>query len=89
NEIEKLTTVVVVVKSEPYHVIAGSYAIEANATALQKKFSDNGRKSTIEKSRNGNFLVSLNSFATLTAAYNHLITLEDDFDTPIWVYRID
>ena len=89
NEIEKLTTKVVVVKSQPYHIIAGSYAIEENANALQKKFSDNGRKSTVEKSRNGNFLVSLNSFATLTEAYNYLITLEDDFDTSIWVYRID
>ena len=51
NEIEKLTTIVEVTESKPYHVIAGSYAIEANADALHKKFSDKeGRKSTIEKS---------------------------------------
>mgnify|MGYP002639901559 CR=1 FL=1 len=90
NEIEKLTTAKpIVVTSKAYHVVAGSYAIEANALALQKGFSDNGRKSTVEKSRNGNFLVSLNSFTTITEAYNYLITLEDDFDTSIWVYKLN
>lgn len=89
REIEEITNPkTVTAPSLSYHVIAGSYAIESNATALQKKFNDEGRTSTIERSRNGNYLVSLQSFATINEAYNYLITLEDDFDTSIWVYRI-
>jgi len=73
--------------SLPYQIIAGSYKIEQNATAFEKNLPADGKKISIIRSRNGNYLVSLNSFATLNEAYNYLITLEDEFDHTIWVYR--
>jgi tetratricopeptide (TPR) repeat protein len=75
------------VSSLPYQIIAGSYKIEQNATAFEKSLHADGKKISIIRSRNGNYLVSLNSFATLNEAYNYLITLEDEFDHTIWVYR--
>ena len=76
-------------ESKPFHIIAGSYAIKSNATAFQKSLKSKGRKSTIVRSRNGNYLVSLNSLETITKAYNYLNTLESDSDSSLWVYRIN
>lgn len=75
------------VESLPFQIIAGSYKIEQNAVAFEKSLHANGKKISIIRSRNGNYLVSLNSFATLNEAYNYLITLEDEFDHTIWVYQ--
>ncbi len=89
SEITIAATKVKVVESKPFHIIAGSYALRTNATERQKKLTAIGRKSTLIRSRDGNYLVSLNSLSTITKAYNYLITLEEDFDTSIWVYKID
>ncbi|MDG2193266.1 MAG: hypothetical protein P8K77_00125 [Polaribacter sp.] len=74
-------------ESLPFQIIAGSYKIEQNAVAFEKSLHADGKKISIIRSRNGNYLVSLNSFATLNEAYNYLITLEDEFDHTILVYQ--
>lgn len=89
SEITIATTPVKVENPKPFHIIAGSYKIKRNALGYQKELLKNGKKVTIVKSRNGNYLVSINSVSTITKAYNYLMTLEDDFDYSVWVYKID
>lgn len=89
EEVAKATTAVSLANSKPFHIITGSFAINSNATAFQKSLTSKRIKSTILKSRNGNYLVSLNSFTTLTNAYNYLAASKNKFDTDVWVYKID
>jgi tetratricopeptide (TPR) repeat protein len=90
SEITNATKQKVKVKNpKPFHIIAGSYEIKNNALGYQKELSKKGIETSLIKSRNGNYLVSLNSMSTITKAYNHMMTLEDDFDYTIWVYKID
>ena len=92
NEIDALTAKSTVDKSKPYLVVVGSYAIESNAYAHQKKLNNQGFKSTVVKSVIGNYLVSIKSFNTLTKSYNYLDALEDgdqeEYDPEVWVYKI-
>ncbi len=89
NEITKATAQVKVANANAYHIIAGSYAIQSNATKFQKSLTSKGRKSTIIRSRNGNYLVSLKALETITKAYNYRNTLKDASDASVWVYKID
>ena len=89
NEITIATAKIKAAKAKPYHLITGSYALKTNATEFQKSLKSKGRKSTIIRSRNGNYLISLHSFETITKAYNYRITLKNDFDASIWVYRVN
>ena len=68
-----------------------SYAIASNATAHQKKLNSKGYTTSIVKSSKGNFLLSIQSFSTLTKSYNYLESLDmsDDYDIDeAWVYEI-
>jgi hypothetical protein len=77
--------------TNPYIVVIASYSIESNATAHQKKLNSKGYTTSIVKSSKGNFLLSLQSFSTLTKSYNYLESLDmsDDYDIDeAWVYEI-
>lgn len=84
-------TVKEVKKPNPYLVVVGSYEVESNAYARQKKLNNKGFKSSVVKSATGNFLVSIKSFNTLTKSYNYLNSIDENEDFDIneaWVYKI-
>ena len=91
TEVKEIKVVKEAKVANPYLVVIASYAIESNATAHQKKLNNKGYKTSIVKSSQGNFLVSLQAFSTLTKSYNYLESLDisDDYDiNEAWVYKI-
>lgn len=91
NEINQLTTKQNNNNKKPYHIIVGSYAIKANAIAHQKRLKKKKIQSIIKVSSEGNNLVSIKSFKTITQAYNYLDFLEnrndENYNTAIWIYQ--
>ncbi|TVZ55471.1 tetratricopeptide repeat protein [Lutibacter sp. Hel_I_33_5] len=90
EKINSITKILDIKNSKPYHVIVGSYEIESNAYALQRKLKKQNTESTVFKSHQNNHLVSIKSFNTLNQAYNHLYQMEEeyDFNPETWVYKM-
>ncbi|WP_139958552.1 SPOR domain-containing protein [Flavicella sediminum] len=85
-EAEVAPKIVEAPKSQPFHIIVGSFSVQKNAIGFQKEWSSNGEKSTIVKSREGNYLISVQSFETITKAYNYLE--KSSLNDAAWVYRV-
>ncbi|MDG1529568.1 MAG: hypothetical protein P8I51_06715 [Polaribacter sp.] len=91
EEVKPIVTETKITVKNPYLVVIASYAIASNATAHQKKLNSKGYTTSIVKSSKGNFLLSIQSFSTLTKSYNYLESLDmsDDYDIDeAWVYEI-
>ena len=74
--------------SKPFHIIVGSFSIQNNALGYQKELSSKGQQSLILRSREGNYLVSIHSWETLTKAYNYLAANKETLNEASWVYRV-
>lgn len=66
-----------------YHIIAGSFGVEANANRLAKKYSDSGKKSVVLGKFDDMYLVSYEAFATKEEAMAAL----KNSDVKGWVFK--
>lgn len=87
KEVEIAPKIVAVQNAKPFYIIVGSFAVQKNAIGFQKELSAKSQKSTIIRSQEGNYLVSVKSFETITKAYNYLDEEALDLVDSTWVYR--
>ncbi|NVK52620.1 MAG: hypothetical protein HWD85_06770 [Flavobacteriaceae bacterium] len=91
DRIDKLMTDQKRKADKPFHVIVGSYSVESNAVAHQKRLATSNIQSNIKISREGNHLISIKSFKSINKAYNYLDYLENNNDPmykdKIWIYH--
>lgn len=74
--------------ANPYHIVIGCFAVEANATKLNAKLLSEGYKSRIIPMYSGKYhAVTVNSFPGNTAAYNNLNSVKEKFQDGAWVYK--
>ncbi len=74
--------------NNPYHIVIGCFAVEANATKLNEKLISEGYKSRIIPMYGGKYnAVTINSFPGNSDAYNNLNSTKEKFQDGAWVYK--
>lgn len=71
----------------PYHIIVGSYSVEANARKHQEELKTNGVPSVLITSDMGNNLVSIKALPDIHTAWNNLQKAQEQFGEYTWIYR--
>ncbi|MBI9068027.1 MAG: hypothetical protein JEZ09_12090 [Salinivirgaceae bacterium] len=94
EQISKIDVILAEIKEQkeflanPYHIVIGCFAVEANATKLNEKLLSEGYKSRIIPMYGGKYqAVTINSFTGNTAAYNNLNSIKEKFQDGAWVYK--
>lgn len=94
EQIQKIDIILAEIKEQeqflanPYHIVIGCFAVEANATKLNAKLLSEGYKSRILPLYGGKYnAVTISSFEDNTAAYNNINEIKDKIQGEAWVYK--